>query len=61
MKRITLMLLDHENDPYDLHNLATQPALAEVVSKMRRLLRQIPGTDAQPKLTAEIDNGPIQT
>ena len=49
------MLLDHENDPNELRNLAGLPAYLETVSKMRRLLRQIPGADAQTKLTAEID------
>lgn len=47
------MLLDHENDPHELHNLAGLPAHLGTVSKMRRLLRQIPGTDTQTKLTAE--------
>jgi iduronate 2-sulfatase len=49
------MLLDHENDPNELRNLAGLPAYLETVSKMRRLLRQIPGADAQTKLTAEVD------
>jgi len=49
------MLLDHENDPDELRNLAALPEYLRTVSQMRRLLRQIPGTQAQTKLTAEIE------
>ena len=36
------MLLDHDNDPYELKNLAADPAYAQTVSEMRKLLTQIP-------------------
>jgi iduronate 2-sulfatase len=36
------MLLDTEKDPYELKNLASDPAYAKVVDEMRRLLKQIP-------------------
>ena len=36
------MLLDTEKDPYELKNLASDPAYAKVVAEMRKLLKQIP-------------------
>ena len=36
------MLLDHDNDPYELKNLAADPAYAGTVREMRKLLTQIP-------------------
>ena len=47
------MLLDHSKDPNELHNLAVLPAYLQTISKMRRLLRQIPSTQTPTKLTAE--------
>ncbi|HEX8503668.1 MAG TPA: sulfatase [Pyrinomonadaceae bacterium] len=36
------MLLDETNDPYELKNLAADPAHAKTVGEMKRLLKQIP-------------------
>ena len=36
------MLTDHVNDPYELKNLAADPAYAKTVSDMRELLKLIP-------------------
>lgn len=36
------MLLDHANDPNELKNLAADPAYAQTVGEMRKLLTQIP-------------------
>ena len=36
------MLLDHSNDPLELKNLAADPAYAQTVRQMRKLLEQIP-------------------
>lgn len=47
------MLLDHANDPHELNNLGVAPEHLPTVSKMRRLLRQIP--DTPKKLIAESD------
>jgi iduronate 2-sulfatase len=36
------MLFDHERDPHELKNLASDPAYAETVAKMKTLLRKLP-------------------
>jgi len=36
------MLLDNVNDPFELKNLANDPAYAKTVTEMRKLLKQIP-------------------
>ncbi|HET8781403.1 MAG TPA: sulfatase/phosphatase domain-containing protein, partial [Pyrinomonadaceae bacterium] len=36
------MLLDHENDPNEMRNLAADPAYSQTVNEMRNLLTQIP-------------------
>ena len=36
------MLFDHTRDPHELKNLANDPAHAETVAKMKRLLRRLP-------------------
>jgi iduronate 2-sulfatase len=36
------MLFDHTRDPHELKNLANDPAHAEIVAKMKRLLRKLP-------------------
>ena len=39
------MLLDHENDPFELINLAANPTYAQTVREMKLLLAQLPVTD----------------
>jgi arylsulfatase A-like enzyme len=36
------MLFDHSNDPFELKNLADDPALAKTVGEMKVLLAQMP-------------------
>jgi arylsulfatase A-like enzyme len=42
------MLLDTVTDPYELKNLASDPAYAKTVAEMRKLLTLIPGTAGVP-------------
>ncbi|HEU0253669.1 MAG TPA: hypothetical protein VFR12_11605 [Pyrinomonadaceae bacterium] len=42
------MLLDHRIDPLELKNLAGDPAYAETVTQMKRLLNQLPANSASP-------------
>jgi hypothetical protein len=36
------MLLDQQNDPFELKNLANDPAYAKTVAEMKKLLTQLP-------------------
>jgi arylsulfatase A-like enzyme len=38
------MLFDHKRDPHELENLANDPADAQTVAKMKRLLRRLPSS-----------------
>src|SRR5215510_6331590 len=38
------MLFDHSSDPFELKNLAGDPAFARQVGEMKRLLKQLPST-----------------
>jgi arylsulfatase A-like enzyme len=56
--RAGAMLFDHSQDPRELKNLAEDPAYSKTVQEMKRLLRQLPASGGNEKLTEIQDSSP---